>query len=66
MTAGDREPGIDRPQVAFAAVVGERHVQVGGEGQDLGFPVAEEFEQAAGLHNDADSCGGRSIQTSER
>jgi hypothetical protein len=48
VTAGDRELGIDRPQVAFAAVVGERHVQVGGEGQDLGFPVAEAFEQAAG------------------
>jgi hypothetical protein len=36
-------------QVAFAAVVGERHVEVDGGAQDLGFAVTEAFEQVPRL-----------------
>jgi hypothetical protein len=42
------ELGLDRPQVAFAAVGGERDGQVGGEAQSLGFAVAQAQEAFLG------------------
>lgn len=49
VAAGDLELSLDRAQVAFAAVVGERYGQVDGEAQHLGFAVAEAFEQVPRL-----------------
>jgi hypothetical protein len=47
--AGDLHLGLGWPQVTFCLVLGERHGQVAGEAQRVGLPVAEAFQEVAGI-----------------
>jgi hypothetical protein len=49
VTSADLELGIGRADVALGLIVGERHLQIAGEQQDLLVAVVQAFEQVAGL-----------------
>ncbi len=49
VAAGDSDPGLHRPLVAFGHVVRRGHVQVFGEQQVLPGPVAQALQQVDGV-----------------